>query len=60
MLDRYRLVSEHTHRFQLSGPKFLVDFLPKIEIAFHRLLNILCAVSGDDKSPHEWEKIERK
>ena len=46
---------------QYSGLKFPAVFLQKIEIfAFHRLLNILCRVSADNSSPHEWEKINRK
>ena len=46
---------------QYSGLKFPAVFLQKIEIfAFHRLLNILCAVYADNRRPHEWEKINRK
>ena len=46
---------------QYSGLKFPAVFLQKIEIfAFYRLLNILCAVSADNRRPHEWEKISRK
>ena len=46
---------------QYSGLKFPAVFLQKIEFfAFHRLLNILCAVSAYNRSPHEWEKINGK
>ena len=43
------------------GSNFPADFLQKIEtFAFYRLLNIFGAVSADNRSPHEWEKIKRK
>ena len=46
---------------QYSGLKYPEVFLQKIKIfAFHRLLNILCAVSADNRRLHEWEKINRK
>ena len=31
----------------------------KLCVAFHRLRNILCAVSAENKSPHVREKIKR-
>lgn len=47
--------------FQCGGLKFPAVFLQKIEIiAYYRLLNILCAVCADNRSPHEWEKMNQK
>ena len=46
---------------QYVGSNFPADFLWRIEIfAFHWLPDIFCVVSADNKSPHKWEKIERK
>ena len=63
-----KTITSHAHagHFHLIfswyvGSNFPADFLQKIEtFAFQRLLNIFGAVSADNRSLHEWEKIKRK
>ena len=43
----------------VRGLRFSSGLLTK-NCIFHRLLNIFGAVSADNRSPHEWEKIKRK